>query len=83
MYRLLYNRAILRKLFELVEKHPYLRFGQLLTCCKIIQYEKSVLCDGQREDILTIDPFYEEPELTWNRMKSNEFCFPENKIDSN
>ena len=75
MNRLLYNRAIINKLSELIEKHPYLRFGQLLSNCDIIKYEKSVLCDGQREDILTIDPFYEESEVTWKRMTKSKFCF--------
>ena len=66
--RLLYNQAIINKLQELINAHPYLRFGQLLVDCGIIQYEKAVMCDGQREDILTVDPFNEEPEVTWDRM---------------
>ena len=73
MTRQEYNRKILNKLFELVEKYPDLRFGQLLVNCDIIQYEKNVLTDGDREDILTIDPFNEESEITWNKMKNNKF----------
>ena len=72
MNRQEYNRKILTKLSELVEKHPYLRFGQLLVDCEIIKYEHSVLCDGQREDILVIDPFNEESEITWDRVKNNK-----------
>ena len=77
MSRLLYNKAIIDKLSELVDKFPEQRFGQLLVNSGIIQYESDVLVDGQREDILTIDPFYEESELTWERMCNNKFCFNE------
>ena len=77
MNRQEYNRKILTKLSELVEKHPYLRFGQLLVDCEIIKYEHAVLCDGQREDILVIDPFNEESEITWKRMLLNKFAFKE------
>lgn len=75
MSRLLYNKAIIDKLSELIDKFPEQRFGQLLVNSGIIQYEFNVLVDGQQEDILTIDPFYEEPELTWERMCNNKFCF--------
>jgi len=77
MTRQEYNRKILNKLFELVEKYPDLRFGQILVNCDIIRYEPSVLCDGQREDILVIDPFNEESEITWERMLLNKFAFKE------
>ena len=77
MTRQEYNRKILNKLFELVEKYPDLRFGQLLVNCDVIQYEKNVLTDGDREDILTIDPFNEESEIIWQRMKDNKFAFKE------
>jgi hypothetical protein len=72
MNRREYNRRIIAKLHELVEKHPDLRFGQLLVDCDIIRYEPSVLCDGQREDILVIDPFNEESAITWDRMKNSK-----------
>ena len=76
--RKLYNTAIVNKLVELVNKYPDLRFGQILVNCDIIQYEKNVLTDGGgREDILTIDPFNEESEITWQRMKDNKFAFKE------
>jgi hypothetical protein len=77
MERQKYNKLILETLSKLVEKYPDLRFGQILVDCDIIRYEPSVLCDGQREDILVIDPFYEEPEITWNRVKDNKFAFKE------
>ena len=72
MSRLLYNKAIIDKLSELVDKFPEQRFGQLLVNSDIIHYES----DGQ-EDVLIIDPFYEESELTWERMCNNKFCFNE------
>ena len=68
MERQEYNRKILSKLSEIVEECPYLRFGQILIGCGIIQYRSGVLVDGQREDILTIDPYYDESELIWERM---------------
>lgn len=77
MSRQEYNKLILETLSKLVEKHPYLRFGQILVNCDIIKYEPSVLCDGQREDILVIDPFNEESEITWKRMLLNKFAFYE------
>lgn len=79
MNRLMFNRAIVNKLSELVECYPDFRFGQLLVNCDIIQYEPSVLVDGQREDILTIDPFYEESEYIWERMIRNKLCFKQDK----
>ena len=72
MSRLLYNKAIIDKLSELVDKFPEQRFGQLLVNSDIIHYESD-----EREDILIIDPFYEESELTWKRMCNNKFCFNE------
>ena len=75
MSRLLYNKAIIDKLSELIDKFPEQRFGQLLVNSDIIQYEPNISVDGQRE---VIDPFYEESELTWKRMCTNQFCFPDN-----
>jgi len=77
MERQRYNRLILETLSKIVEKHPDLRFGQILVNCEIIKYIPSVLCDGQREDLLIIDPFNEESELTWERMLMNKFAFHE------
>lgn len=72
MSRLLYNKAIIDKLSELVDKFPEQRFGQLLVNSDIIHYESD-----ERENVLIIDPFYEESELTWKRMCNNKFCFNE------
>ena len=77
MERQKYNKLILETLSKLIDKHPDLRFGQILVDCGIIQYEKEVLCDGQRENLLTMDPFNEESEITWKRMLSNKFAFKE------
>lgn len=77
MERQKYNKLILETLSKLVDKYPDLRFGQILVDCDIIRYEPSVLCNGQREDILVIDPFNEESEITWERMKNNKFAFKE------
>ena len=74
MSRLLYNKAIIDKLSELIYKFPEQRFGQLLVNSDIIQYESNISVNGQRE---AIDPFYEESELTWKRMCNNKFCFNE------
>ena len=73
MERHKYNKLILETLSKLVDEHPYLRFGQILVDCGIIQYEKEVLCDGQRENLLTVDPFNEESEVTWDRMLKVRF----------
>ena len=74
MSRLLYNKAIIDKLSELVDKFPEQRFGQLLVNSGIIQYKTDISVDGQLE---VMDPFYEESELTWKRMCNNKFCFNE------
>lgn len=67
--RLLYNRAIIRKLTDLIEQNPYIRFGQLLQNCDI-NYE------AQSEQSCLEDTFYEESEQTWLRMLDNKVCFP-------
>ena len=71
------NKVILDIISHYVENYPDLRFGQILVNSDIIKYEPSVLCEGQREDILVIDPFYEESEITWKRMCDNKFAFYE------
>lgn len=71
--RLLYNKAILDKLTELVMKYPQLRFNQILIDCGILEMEE-VLCEGERQQVIK-DSFYEEPEITWNRMCKNRMCF--------
>jgi hypothetical protein len=71
MNRKLYNTAIVEKLKELVNKYPDLRFGQLLVNTSIIEIIPS------DEQVLAKDPFYEESEVTWERMKGNRFAFKE------
>ena len=63
------NKLIIEKLSELVEEYPDMRFGQLLVNCEIIRVIPS---DKQ---LLAMDPFYEEPEITWERIKNNKFAF--------
>ena len=69
MNRQEYNKLIIEKLSELVEEYPDMRFGQLLVNCEIIRVIPS---DKQ---LLAMDPFYEEPEITWERIKNNKFAF--------
>ena len=67
--RKLYNKAIVRKLQELVEEYPDLRFGQILVNAGIIELQMM----GDR--LMAIDPFNEEPEIMWERIKNNKFAF--------
>ena len=69
--RKLYNTAIVNKLVELVNKYPDLRFGQILANAEIIRYKNDY------DEIVPIDPFNEEPEIMWERMKNNKFVFKE------
>ena len=71
MERQKYNRLILEKLSKLVEKYPDLRFVQILVNCNIIVYKNDY------DEVVPIDPFYEEPEITWNRVKNSKFAFYE------
>lgn len=64
-----YNVCILSKLADLIEKCPYLRFGQILFNSTIITSSSEDL-DGRP---IIDDPFYEESEITWNRLKNNKF----------
>ena len=61
MERQKYNRLILERLSKLVEKHPDLRFGQILANAEVITYKND----------------YEESEITWKRMLLNKFAFKE------
>lgn len=60
--RLEYNKKILELLSMLVEKYPDLRFNQILWQLEIIQKDK----DGN-----IIDNFYEEPSVTFERIKND------------
>ena len=77
MERQKFNRQIVEILSILVEKHPDLRFGQILVDCDIIQ-EEEVLLEGERQTVLIgIDPFYEESEDTLNRMMKSRIISKE------
>jgi len=71
MSRKLYNVAIVEKLKELVNKYPDMRFGQILVNAEIITYKNDY------DEMVPKDPYYEEPEFTWERMKNNKFAFKE------
>ena len=73
MERQKYNKLILETLSKLVDKHPDLRFGQILCDSEILQY-----LDVDKYDKFVVkDPFYEESKTTWNRMLNNKFAFYE------
>ena len=71
MERQKYNRKIISKLTELVEKYPDLRFGQILVNADIITYKNDY------DEMVPRDPYYEEPEVTLERIKNNKFAFKE------
>ena len=71
MERQKYNKLILETLSKLVNKYPDLRFGQILANAEVIIYKNDY------DETVPIDPFYEEPEVTWERMKNNKFAFKE------
>ena len=71
MERQKYNKLILETLSKLVEKYPDLRFGQILVNAEIITYKNDY------DEMVPKDPYYEEPEVIWERMKNNKFAFKE------
>ena len=71
MERQKYNKLILEILSKLVEKYPDLRFGQILVNAEIITYKNDY------DEMVPRDPYYEEPEVTLERMKNNKFAFKE------
>ena len=71
MERQKYNKLILETLSKLVDKYPDLRFGQILINAEIIT------CENNYDEMVVKDPFYEESETTWKRMKNNKFAFKE------
>ena len=63
------NQEILRNIEEMVNKHPDLRFGQILVNLGIIQYQR----DPASFDIIgNKDPFNEESVVTLNRIRKND-----------
>ena len=73
MERQKYNKLILERLSKLVNKYPDLRFGQILVNSDIIQFTK----DDKGLPLAVKDPYFEESEVTWERMKINSFVFKE------
>ena len=73
MSRKLYNVAIIRKLSKLVDEYPDLRFGQILVNSDIIE----LVPNYNNSAMIALDPFNEEPEVMWERMKNNKFVFKE------
>ena len=71
MERQKYNKLILETLSKLVYKYPDLRFGQILANAEIITYKNDY------DEMVPRDPYYEEPEVTLERMKNNKFAFKE------
>ena len=72
MERQKYNKLILETLSKLVDKYPDLRFGQILVNTDIIE----LIPDSLRGNaLIALDPFNEESETTWNKMKNNKFVF--------
>lgn len=71
MERQKYNKLILETLSKLINKYPDLRFGQILANAEVIIYKNDY------DETVPRDPYYEEPEVTWERMKNNKFAFKE------
>ena len=62
-----YNRKIISRLGELVEKYPNLRFHQLLFCCNLLH------TTADSEGIVRMDdPFYVESETAWKQLKDSK-----------
>jgi len=71
MERQKYNKLILETLSKLIDKYPDLRFGQILANAEVITYKNDY------DEVVPVDPFYEESETTWKRMLLNKFAFKE------
>lgn len=69
-YRKLYNKAIINKLQEIVEKYPDWRFGQILRNCDVV---KETLI--QPDSLVWKDEFNVESKTIWERMCNNIYCF--------
>jgi hypothetical protein len=69
MERQKYNKLILETLSKLVDKHPDLRFGQILVNAEVVTYKNDY------DEMVVEDPFNEESKITWERMILNKFAF--------
>ena len=63
------NREILDVLKQYVEKYPELRFGQILTIAKVIEYERVTEIWSPMVESRVKDPFNEESIHTLDRVK--------------
>ena len=65
------NREIISHLSTLVESHPELRFGQILAILDVIQYKTVNKVGALGAHVTeTVDPFYEEPVVTLQRVEN-------------
>ena len=60
------NIVLLKTLETLIEKYPDIRFGQILFDFGFLQTD---YFDKKKGSWLIKDPFYEEPEITINRVE--------------
>lgn len=60
-----YNVMLLDKLTRYLHENPHIRFGQALANLKILEY----IPGPQPHTFLCKDPFYEEPDKMWERVK--------------
>lgn len=60
------NIVLLKTLEMLIEKYPDMRFGQILFNFGFLQTDHF---DDKKGKWLMKDPFYEEPEITIDRVK--------------
>ena len=60
------NTVLLKTLEMLIEKYPDMRFGQILFNFGFIEPDHM---DTKKGGWLIKDPFYEEPETTFDRVK--------------
>lgn len=75
--RLLYNRAIVNKLVELVEKYLDWRFGQLLANVDVTRYIHPY---GNEDVTRPCDIYCDKSKDIWERMCKNKWCFCDESI---
>ena len=67
MTRQEYNRVIISILSKMVEEYPDLRFGQILVNSNALKGTTDAY-----GNFVVLDPFYEEPNKTLERMSNNK-----------
>lgn len=64
------NREIIEILSDMVERHPDLRFGQILAITEAIQYKTINKVGALGSHVIeVVDPFNEESVDMWIRMR--------------